>query len=180
MTPPTPADPLTPAAADRDHAMMRLALGQAQLAAEMGEVPVGAVVYHLATGRVAGAGHNLRETQADPTAHAEVLALRQAAADRGLWRLEGYGLAVTLEPCPMCAGAIVNARLSELVYAAPDPKMGCVDTLHRLCAEPRFNHRLATRAGVLADEAAQLLRDFFAARRGPDRPAKPRPPGRTP
>lgn len=154
---------------------MALALEQARRAAEMGEVPVGAVVYRLDDGVVVAAAHNLRESTADPTAHAEMLALREAARQRGVWRLENHGLAVTLEPCPMCAGAIVNARLGELVYGCDDPKMGCVETLHALCAEPRFNHRLEHRAGVLAEECGQLLRDFFALRRSETRPPKPRP-----
>lgn len=161
--------------APRDQALMRLALAEARRAAALGEVPVGAVVYRLDTGEPVAAAHNRRELDADPTAHAEVLALRAAAADRGVWRLETCGLAVTLEPCPMCAGALVNARIGELVYGAADPKMGCVDTLHRLCAEPRFNHRLPSRGGVLADECAKALRDFFAERRGGHAPPKPRP-----
>ena len=158
-----------------DESVMRLALEQARIAAEMGEVPVGAVVYRLYDGDVVAAAPNLRESTADPTAHAEVLAMREAARKRGLWRLEGYGLAVTLEPCPMCAGAIVNARIDDLVYGCTDPNMGCDDSLHQLCAEPRFNHRLTARQGVLADECAQLLKDFFAARRRTSPPPKPRP-----
>lgn len=154
---------------------MELALDQARIAAAMGEVPVGAVVYRLDDGEVVASAYNLRESTADPTAHAEVLALRQAAHKRGVWRLEDHGLAVTLEPCPMCAGAIVNARIGELVYGAADPKMGCVDTLHTLCSEPRFNHRLEHRGGVMADQCAGVLKDFFAARRGDARPPKPRP-----
>ena len=155
--------------------MMQHALELARAAARQGEVPVGAVVYRLDDGEVLGAAHNLRESAADPTAHAEVLALRQAAAHRGLWRLEHCGLAVTLEPCPMCAGALVNARIAELVYGCDDPKMGCVHTLHQLCAEPRFNHRLPHRRGVLADESAHLLKTFFAQRRQGPPPPKPRP-----
>ena len=137
-------------------------------------MPVGAVVY--CGDSVLAATHNRRETDADPTAHAEVLALREAARRVGNWRLDGCGLAVTLEPCPMCAGALVNARLDEVVYGSADPKMGCVDTLHRLCGEPRFNHRLTVRGGVLADDSAALLRAFFRARRGGVKPPKPRPP----
>ncbi|MEM6459941.1 MAG: nucleoside deaminase [Planctomycetota bacterium] len=166
----SPPPDVPPPGPDRDAAMMRLALDQARRAADLGEVPVGAVVYRLDGGAILAATHNLRESTADPTAHAEVLALRAAGAARGVWRLETCGLAVTLEPCPMCAGAIVNARLGELVYGAADPKMGCVDTLHHLCNEPRFNHRLPAprvRSGVLADESAALLRHFFATRRPP-------------
>lgn len=143
---------------------MRLALEQAAEAAAMGEVPVGAVIYR--DGELLAAGHNLRETEADPTAHAEIVVLRRAAAILGTWRLEGCGIAVTLEPCPMCAGALVNSRISELVYAVADPKMGCVDTLHQLCTEPRFNHRLTVRSQVLAQESIALLQAFFQQRRG--------------
>ena len=159
----------------RDEQLMRLALEQARVAAAIGEVPVGAVVYRLDDGRVLAAAHNLRESAADPTAHAEVLALRDAARQRGLWRLEHCGLAVTLEPCPMCAGAIVNARLGELIYGAADPQMGCVETLHTLCSEPRFNHRLPHRGGVLAEECGEVLRRFFVDRRRGNAPPKPRP-----
>ena len=154
--------------------MMRLALEQAALAAAAGEVPVGAVVYR--GDEVLAAAHNLRESGADPTAHAEVLALREAARRVGNWRLGGCGLAVTLEPCPMCAGALVNARVDEVIYGSADPKMGCVETLHRLCSEPRFNHRLAVRGGVMSDASAAMLREFFRARRGPAGPPKPRTP----
>ncbi|MEM9418566.1 MAG: tRNA adenosine(34) deaminase TadA [Planctomycetota bacterium] len=169
MTPPPPGP-------ERDEYMMRIALDQARCAAELGEVPVGAVVYRLEDGQVLARAHNLRENDADPTAHAEVIALRKAARQRGVWRLETCGLAVTLEPCPMCAGAIVNARIGELVYGAADPKMGCVDTLHHLCAEPRFNHRLTHRSGVLAEECSKILKSFFAVRRGQGKaPDKPRP-----
>jgi tRNA(adenine34) deaminase len=111
--------------------------------------------------------HNRREADADPTAHAEILALRAAAAALGSWRLEGCTLAVTLEPCPMCAGALVNARVARLVYGAPDPKMGCVSTLYSLCTEHRFNHRLKVIGGVLADECGAVLADFFRRRRKP-------------
>ncbi len=154
--------------------MMRLALAQADLAANLGEVPVGAVVYR--GDEVLAAAHNRRECDADPTAHAEVLALREAARRVHNWRLDGCGLAVTLEPCPMCAGALVNARIDELVYGSRDPKMGCVETLHRLCDEPRFNHRLRVTGGVLADESAAALRAFFRERRGGVKRPKPRPP----
>ncbi|MEM6749599.1 MAG: tRNA adenosine(34) deaminase TadA [Planctomycetota bacterium] len=144
---------------------MHRALELARAAGDQGEAPVGAVVYEVASGRVVAEGGNLRETDADPTAHAEIVALRRAAEARGLWRLDGYGLAVTLEPCPMCAGALVNARIDELVYGAADPKMGCVRSLATLCDDPRFNHRMAIRTGVLAEECGAVLRDFFRARR---------------
>lgn len=150
-------------ATECDLAMMRLALEQAHRAAQLDEVPVGAVVYDGE--RVLAMAHNRRESDHDPTAHAEIIALRAAAEQRGNWRLDGCTLAVTLEPCPMCAGALVNARVAKLVYGCADPKMGCVDTLHQLCTEPRFNHRLEIVRGVLADDCARLLRDFFQARR---------------
>ncbi len=152
---------------------MRLALEWAARAAAMHEVPVGAVVYR--DDQVLAAAHNRREVDADPVAHAEILAMREAAAKLGTWRLDACGLAVTLEPCPMCAGAMVNARLGELVYGAADPKMGCVDTLYQLCTDPRFNHRVTVRRGVMAEASAELLRAFFRERRGPDKPVKPRP-----
>ena len=144
--------------------MMARALEQARRAAEQGEVPVGAVVFHK--GEVIAAAHNLRETSNDPTAHAEILALRRAARALNSWRLIDCGMAVTLEPCPMCAGALVNARVARLIYGADDPKMGCVRTLAKLCTEPRFNHRLEITGGVMAPEAADLLSTFFEARRG--------------
>jgi tRNA(adenine34) deaminase len=143
--------------------MMRRALELAQEAARLDEVPVGAVVYR--DDQILGEGYNRREADADPTAHAEMLALRQAAQRLGTWHLDGCSLAVTLEPCPMCAGGLVNARVARLVYGADDPKMGSVRTLHRLCDDPRFNHRLSILPGVLADESASLLREFFRGRR---------------
>ncbi len=143
--------------------MMRLAIEQARAAAAVGEVPIGAVIYRA--DEVLAAAHNQRETDHDPTAHAEVVVLRAAARRIGSWRLNGWTLAVTLEPCPMCAGAVVNSRLDRLVYGVADPKMGCVDTLARLCSEPRFNHRVEVRRGVLAEQCAELLQDFFRCRR---------------
>ena len=156
---------------DRDLAMMRRALELAHEAAGVGEVPVGAVVYRGDV--VLAEAYNRREHDADPTAHAEVLAMRHAAERIGTWRLDGCALAVTLEPCPMCAGALVNSRIEHLVYGCTDPKMGCVDTLHQLCTEPRFNHRLSVRGGILADECAEVLRRFFQQRRGKEKPPKP-------
>ena len=102
-----------------------------------------------------------------------MLALRHAAAARGTWRLDGCAIAVTLEPCPMCAGALINSRIERLVYGSTDPKMGCVETLYHLCTDTRFNHRLAVRAGVLDEHCAEALRTFFQARRGSDKPPKP-------
>ncbi|MCX5658827.1 MAG: tRNA adenosine(34) deaminase TadA [Planctomycetota bacterium] len=156
---------------DQDLAMMRLALDQARAAAARGETPVGAIVYR--DGIVIASGANRREIDRDPTAHAEVLALREAGRVLNSWRLEECSMAVTLEPCPMCAGALVNARVKRLVYGAADPKMGAVDSLHRLCTDPRFNHRLEVRGGLLAEECGDLLRAFFKARRGNEKIPKP-------
>lgn len=156
-----------------DLAMMRLALEEADRAAELGEVPIGAVVYR--GDEVLAVAHNLRESTADPTAHAEILALKEAAAKVGTWRLDGCAIAVTLEPCPMCAGALVNSRIERLVYGAPDPKMGCVHTLYEICTDTRFNHRLEVEAGVLQKECVAVLQAFFQARRGVDKPPKPKP-----
>jgi tRNA(adenine34) deaminase len=144
---------------------MQEAIAQAGVALAAGEVPIGAVVWHEPTGRIIGRGHNRRENDVDPTAHAEIVAMRQAARELGTWRLLDCTLAVTLEPCPMCAGAIVNARLPRLIYGCPDPKAGAVRTLFRLCEDQRLNHRAAVEEGVLADECAELLRAFFQAQR---------------
>lgn len=142
---------------------MRLALAQARLADEHDEVPVGAVIVH--DGRVIAAAHNQREQLQDPTAHAEMIAITQAAAALGSWRLQDCLLYVTLEPCPMCAGAIVQARLPWVIYGATDPKAGAVDTLYQLLNDTRLNHRVQTERGVLADEASALLSDFFRRQR---------------
>ena len=147
-----------------DQRLMGLALAQAQAAAELDEVPIGCVIWHRPSGIIARA-FNRRITHSDPTAHAEILAIRQAAAALHDWRLEDCVLAVTLEPCPMCAGAIVNARIPTLIYGCDDPKAGAVRTLYRLCEDPRFNHRVEVRGGVLAEECAQMLRSFFEAKR---------------
>jgi len=148
---------------DTDTAMMRRALAAAAEAANRGEVPVGAVV---ARGdEVLAVAANEREATGDPTAHAEILALRRAAEYLRTWRLSGCTLYSTLEPCPMCAGALHAARISRLVYAAPDPKAGYAGTLHDTTADTRLNHTLPTESGLLQKEAAQLLRDFFKGRR---------------
>ena len=154
-------------------AMVHLALEQAEQAAEVGEVPVGAVVYRGE--EILAIAHNMRETWADPTAHAELIALREAAKKIGTWRLDDCRLAVTLEPCPMCAGALVNSRLEAVVYGITDPNMGCVESLHGLLDTEQFNHRVQWQGGVLADECLKVLQDFFKARRGPDKPPKPTP-----
>lgn len=142
---------------------MRRALLQARSAAEAGEVPVGAVV--VADGVLAAEAFNRPRALHDPTAHAEVLALRAAARRLGHWWLNGATLYVTLEPCAMCAGAVVLARVDRLVYAAPDPKAGMAGSLACLPQDSRLNHRVAITPGVLADEAGALLKDFFRARR---------------
>ena len=146
-------------------AAMRLALDEARRAPAHDDVPVGAVV--LLGDRVIASRHNEREQRADPTAHAELLALRDAASVLGRWRLDDCTLVVTLEPCVMCAGAVVNGRVGHLVYGATDPKAGAVGSLYDVPADPRLNHRPPVTAGVLADECGELLREFFAARRRP-------------
>ncbi len=148
----------------RDEHFMREALAEARKAMECGEVPIGAVV--VRDGEIVGRGYNLRETKKDPTLHAELIAIREASARLGGWRLIGCELYVTLEPCPMCAGAIVQARIERVVYGAADPKAGCAGTLMNLCDEPRFNHQLPVVAGVLAEECGQLLKEFFRRLRG--------------
>jgi tRNA(adenine34) deaminase len=148
---------------DGDERFMRLALEHARQALGQGDVPVGAVVVH--DGTVVGAGHNERERRQDPTAHAETLALREAAQRRRSWRLLDTVLYVTLEPCAMCAGAIVLARVPRVVYGAPDPKAGAAGSVLDVLAEPRLNHRPAVRGGVLAADCAALLTEFFTARR---------------
>lgn len=147
---------------------MRLALDLARQAAAEDEVPIGCVIVHEPTGRVIGHGYNRRQTNHDPTAHAEILAMREAGQLIGHWRLLDCALVVTLEPCPMCAGAIVNARIPRLIYGCDDPKAGAVRTLYQLCEDGRLNHRVEVTAGVLAEECAQLLRDFFQPRRRTD------------
>jgi tRNA(adenine34) deaminase len=146
-------------------ALMVLALDEARAALAHGDVPIGAVVARIDTGEVLGNRHNERELTHDPTAHAEVLALRDAARTHGSWRLEGCVLVATLEPCPMCAGAAVAARVPMVVFGAVDPRAGALGSLYHLGADPRLNHELQVRDGVRADEAAALLREFFASRR---------------
>lgn len=142
---------------------MDLALDEAALAVEHGDVPVGALV--LRDGEVIAHRHNERELTGDPTAHAEILALRDAAEVVGGWRLDGTTLVVTLEPCPMCAGAALAARVDQVVFGAADPKAGACGSLYNLAADPRLNHEMAVTPGIRADEAARLLTDFFAERR---------------
>ncbi len=142
---------------------MRLALAEARQALEHDDVPVGAVA--ACGGQIVGRAHNQRELLRDPTAHAEMLALTQAAAALGRWRLTGVTLYVTLEPCAMCAGALVLARVDRLVYGARDPKAGAVESLYRLLADERLNHRVPSEGGLLADECGELLQEFFRKRR---------------
>jgi tRNA(adenine34) deaminase len=144
---------------------MREALAQARAALATSDVPIGAVVVD-ATGEVVGTGRNRREADRDPTAHAEVVALREAAAERGEWRLEGCTLVVTLEPCTMCAGAAVLSRVDRLVFGAFDDKAGAVGSLWDVVRDRRLNHRPEVVSGVLADEAIALLHEFFASHRG--------------
>ncbi|MDE2662571.1 MAG: tRNA adenosine(34) deaminase TadA [Gemmatimonadota bacterium] len=145
-------------------APMRRALELAALGGERGEVPVAALVTDPA-GEIVAEAHNLTRTDADPTAHAEVLALRAAAARLGDWRLEGHTLYATLEPCAMCAGAAVLARVRTVVFGAADPKAGMCGSIENLVCDPRLNHRVELVSGVLAEESARLLRDFFRQRR---------------
>ena len=145
-----------------DH-FMKLALQEAAAALEENEVPVGAVVVH--DDRVIARAHNQRELLKDPTAHAEMIAITQAAESLGSWRLTGCTLYVTLEPCPMCAGAIVQARIPRLVFAARDPKAGSCGSLYNLTADPRLNHQCQITEGVLAADSAALLRQFFDRQR---------------
>jgi tRNA(adenine34) deaminase len=147
----------------RDEYFMRLALREATLAREHDDIPIGAVV--VKDGEVIGLGHNERELRADPTAHAEVIALREAARALGSWRVLDSVLYVTLEPCAMCAGAIVLARVPRVVYGATDPKAGAAGSVLNVLAEPRLNHHPQVQSGLLANECSDLLRSFFASRR---------------
>jgi len=160
--------PLDLALSDPRHpfhvAHMELALQEAALAADEDEVPVGAVIVSPERG-VIGKAHNQREQLHDPTAHAEMIAITQAAQALQSWRLDGCLLYVTLEPCPMCAGAVVQARLPFVVYGCPDPKAGACDTLYQIASDPRLNHRARVLGGVLAGRCAAVLSDFFAAKR---------------
>ncbi len=147
----------------RDEYFMRLALREAEQATVHDDVPVGCVI--AGEGEMVGAGRNERELRGDPTAHAEILALREASRAVGSWRLSGTVLYVTLEPCAMCAGAIVLARVSRVVFGASDPKAGAAGSVLDVLAEPRLNHRPEVAGGLLAEESAELLRSFFDSRR---------------
>ncbi len=149
---------------------MSVALSEARAALVHGDVPVGAVVVDLEADRIVAAAHNERERSSDPTAHAELLALRAAAQALGRWRLDRHALVVTLEPCPMCAGAAWAARVPLLAFGATDPKAGASGSLYNFAADPRLNHTTEVRPGVRAEECAELLRTFFAGRRSPTIP----------
>lgn len=164
MHSPSPLPSQSPS--ETDLAMMHRALALAAAAGGQGEVPVGAVVYETATGEVLGEGANRRETDREPWAHAEFLAIQQAVRRVGDWRLNHCSLAVTLEPCPMCAGLIVNTRVGRVVYGADDPKAGATRSLYTLLEDERLNHRCAVLPGVLAAESGELLRTFFRGLRG--------------
>src|SRR5205823_12796650 len=146
-----------------DETFMAEALAEARRAAAEGEVPIGAVL--VVEGRIAGRGRNARERLRDPTAHAEILALQEAARTLGRWRLTGSTMYATLEPCPMCAGALINARVERLVYGVADPKAGAVDTLFEVVRDSRLNHRVQVASGILAAECGEILRQFFRERR---------------
>jgi len=155
---------------DPDQGFMQQALMEALAAQRLGEVPIGAVVVH--DGRIVGRGHNLRETSQDPTTHAEMIAIRQAAAALGSWRLLDTPLYVTLEPCVMCMGAIILARIPRLVYACRDPKVGAVGSIYNLARDERFNHRVEVTEGVLRQESSALLSGFFEELRQRNRARK--------
>jgi tRNA(adenine34) deaminase len=145
---------------------MDQALVEAAAAPEHGDVPVGAVIADMETGTVVAACHNERELRRDPTAHAEILALQVAASARRSWRLDGHLLVVTIEPCPMCAGAALAARVDAVVFGAPDPKAGACGSLYNLASDPRLFHEMTVVAGVRDADCAALVSDFFSARRG--------------
>ncbi|MBA4496096.1 tRNA adenosine(34) deaminase TadA [Paenactinomyces guangxiensis] len=142
---------------------MHAALEEARLAEAIGEVPIGAVIVH--EGEIIGRGHNLRESNQDPTAHAEIIAIKQAAGQIGGWRLNHCSLYVTLEPCPMCAGAILQSRIQQVIYGTPDPKAGCAGTLMNLLDDERFNHQTEVVTNVLKEECSAILTNFFRSLR---------------
>ncbi len=142
---------------------MREALAEAQKAFQLDEVPIGAVV--VKNGTIIGRGHNLRERMKDPTLHAEIIAIRQAAAALGGWRLTDCDLYVTVEPCPMCAGAILQARIRRVVFGARDPKAGCAGSLYNLLEDPRFNHRAEVTEGIMKEPCSLIIREYFRLKR---------------
>jgi len=148
---------------EQNERWMKVAVDQAEIAAENGDVPIGAVIIYK--GQIIGKAYNQREQLNDPTAHAEIIALTQAAEFVGGWRLDGCTIYVTLEPCPMCAGALVLARMDRLVYGCDDPKTGAVKSLFNIVQDNRLNHQLEVSSGVLAEECSKLLQNFFGRRR---------------
>jgi len=148
---------------EHDEQYMRIAIDQAKIAEENGDVPIGAVIVHK--NQIIAKAYNQREQLQDPTAHAEIIALTQAAAALENWHLNGCTMYVTLEPCPMCAGALVLSRMARLIYGCDDPKTGAVKSLYNIVTDNRLNHRLEVTSGVLADECAKQLQDFFRRRR---------------
>jgi len=158
-----------PPTSDADQRFMRLALDQAAIAEENGDVPIGAVIVYQS--RIIAKAYNQREQLKDPTAHAEIVALTQAAAALETWRLQGCTIYVTLEPCPMCAGALVLARIDRLVYGCDDPKTGACKSLYNIVQDGRLNHRLQVTSGILAQECSDQLRAFFQRKRGKDVPS---------
>ena len=158
-------EPAQPTPTETDIAMMERAIELAQQSADAGEVPVGAIVYDTQTGEIVAQAHNTREMHNNPAGHAEFTAIQGACAAIGDWRLNHCTLVVTLEPCPMCAGLIVNARIGRLVYGASDPKAGAVRSLFELCDDKRLNHRCEIHAGVLGERCAEQLSGFFRALR---------------
>jgi tRNA(adenine34) deaminase len=146
-----------------DAEMMSMAIEQAKLALTEGEVPAGAAISH--GGRLIALGRNRREQQKNPIAHAEILAIREAARVMGDWRLSGCALYVTLEPCPMCAGAVINSRIEKLVFGARDPQMGCAGSIYRITEDPAFNHYCPAHGGLMAEECEEVLKLFFKKRR---------------
>jgi tRNA(adenine34) deaminase len=147
----------------QDETYMKVAIEQAKIAAENGDVPIGCVIVH--NGLIIGRAYNQREQLQDPTAHAEIIALTQAAAALESWRLTGCTMYVTLEPCPMCAGAIVLARIERLVYGCDDPKTGAVKSLYNIVQDKRLNHQIEVESGILTEDCSRLLQDFFKRRR---------------
>lgn len=166
MTTPDPSIPDPIGVTDTDHAMMARAIELAMHAQTLGEVPIGAVVYETDTGAILGEGFNTRETKKDPCGHAELIAVRAACDKIGDWRLNHCSLAVTLEPCPMCAGTLINARLGRVLYGADDPKAGAVRSLYTLLEDDRLNHRCVVIPGVERDTCSAILSDFFRDLRG--------------
>ena len=148
-----------------DKKYMQLALAEARKAAELGEIPIGAVLADMTTGAVIAAAHNMRETWHDATAHAEVIVIREACERLGRWRLSGCALYVTVEPCPMCSGAIVNGRVDRVVYGCPDVKAGGAESIFNIITNPNLNHCAEVISGICEEECAQVMRDFFRRRR---------------